>query len=1242
MKKTFLPFLFSLITLISTAQTTTEIPLIHTNDYGQAVLIRGISHNGKWAVAETRPEYDGGIVIDLSDYSFVEVTNADGDRGGRPVAITDDGSLAAGTFGNDNNPQPAIWRRSTGEWEILPYDKTLYGGGYVHDITPDGRWAVGRVMGKVNIFTEAPALWNLTTNEFIALPGLPTPKLDTFNQLPNRLTRISADGRFITASVSPGGSVLYDREKEAIITPKGKLPDGTDASVRVSAMSPSATYLYGHASYAGSPAFDEDAEEYSNSCLLNTATGDVTLVRDAHLESLMVWGVDDEGTMYAGSGGYGTPMRDFQVYAGGYWYALDQILWQAYGIDYYVTTRYYNTGTPYAFSADGKVLGSFTDPNQGEGWILSSPVNLAEACKKVDLMANYACDPAAGSQFSTLSTLRMGFDRSIALLGDPREITLLDSQNNPVAYCLGASLDENKITMSFRHIKLAQAEYTVKIPAGMLCMKELPSLKNKDIYIKYSGRPDRPVGLAPGANTEFSLRVLDYSANTIVLPFENSIRLTEGASVKITNTESGEQIADLMLNVQDNKLILRSAATIPLFRFSDYEVNIPAGTVTDLGSAATTGNEPILLTIHGNYEEQPSDDSVLFTEDFNTGLGNKFIFYEGDHLSPVQQMVDWGFTTDTTPWWIARDSYETTDYAAVSHSWYTSGGHSDDWMILRRMYIPDETCRLTFDSQSYRQLATDHLHVYAIPSDKIYNTASAEAMTHFRANAELIYDKQQSPGANEETLEGDWLHNDLSLAPYAGKYIYLAFVNEDEGGSALFVDNIAVTRNLTFALTQLTPASVVNEQSRPVSVKLYVNSDALTFSNVTLTLLDASDNMVDTFTMPAGTTLSKEMPLEVTFSKPLPLTPGTVNDFTIAVQADDMSTSFRRSITDLLFATTKRSVLEEYSGAACGNCPDGILMIERLKNDFPDRVIPLCIRSYLGDALSPYNSDYATLLGLEALGAPSACVSRRYAGFPLTTDAAGMATPFGPDPEHGLWYDFVVADQQQLSVADLAAECTVNNNDAREAAVKASVRYAIDTENNDHRLVAVLTEDKVNTTQTNYRYSSTDPFYGEWGAGGMYGKLNVRYMCDDVVRNVSHPNLTGDPGSVPQNMKAGEVAEYTMWLPIPSGNINLGNSSVTLLLIDAATGYIDNAVRVPLTMIGSVNTTERPEPRITARPEQLLIQSEETLSAALYDLTGRLIAQAAGTQILLPRPAHTPTILRLTYPDGTIQTRRQL
>ena len=76
--------------------------------------------------------------------------------------------------------------------------------------------------------------------------------------------------------------------------------------------------------------------------------------------------------------------------------------------------------------------------------------------------------------------------------------------------------------------------------------------------------------------------------------------------------------------------------------------------------------------------------------------------------------------------------------------------------------------------------------------DERYNTLSSEVVKRMRDEGTVIFEQQLTPGATEGTLADEWQNVSLPLSAFKGSNIYIAFVNENENQSMIFIDNIDV------------------------------------------------------------------------------------------------------------------------------------------------------------------------------------------------------------------------------------------------------------------------------------------------------------------------------------------------------------------------------------------------------------------------------------------------------------------
>ncbi len=1239
MKKRIISTVMLMAAAISVPLAVSADVKLTVGNFDTASIYWGLSDNGKWAVTSDCPDREGGKVVDLSDNSFVTLTMTNATGGyGAPQDVSDDGNIVVGSY----DGMAAMWTRAKGEWTILAYDKNKYGGGQVYQLTPDGKYAVGRLFDKEDLYKEYPAMWDLTTNTFIELEGLPEYDMAMEDKHQHRLNAITNDGRYIAGCVSFSymGETLYyiyDRQTKTYDplgfeeTPEGFIPTNENLKFLDSIyFSPDGKKATGDAYIVKEIPGSFMANEYTAPYLYDVETKTFEIFDKATDSGYLIMAISNKGNIFAGGNGVsGTPLRNAYVRSGKYWYGIDQIMKANYDMDLTVIDQGL-TGTPQGVSGDGRTFISFIDPNLGSSYALTVDKDWDELCEKVDLMGNYYIMPLPGSAMASAYTFDVVFDRAIRQLGETSEIELLDGEGNVVRNAMGLAINANRASISFRRLTLNPSEvYTVVIPAGMFSMAEDTAVKNREVRAQYVGiasEPLAPTIVSPADGS--GITQIDYATFNIELGFPAYISLAEDAKAYLYIDDADQTLsAELGLRTTQNVLTVFSTATVPLRRGISYKLVIPAGSVTDLSGAAATANEEIVLHYTGMWQSS-SDDRIIYTTDFDSGLPNDMLFYEGDHNTPTSRMAGFGFTADTTPWWIARDD-ESYDYAAMSHSTYNPSGKSDDWMVTPQLFVPSANVRLEFDAQNYRRRAEDRLSVYVIPSDVVYGALNDEIINKFRADGTLVFNEVLEPGESEESLDGDWTHFEVPLSKFEGKYVYIAFVNENENQSIVFIDNIVVINDMRYQLNITSPLVVVRSESEIIAGTVDVFSEEANYNAIKMTLKDGDGKTIDTIDA-TGLNVTAEKPFEFSFDKPLPLSIGKINKFTIDIAMTDKgaenaeSTVVSAELSDLAFETVKRAVLEEYTGQSCGNCPLGIRGVELIQKDFGDLFIPVVIRSYDNDPESPLNADYAEKIQING-GAPGGVVNRHYYGFPMSEED-GVYTNATGSIENGLWYDFVVAEINDRAIVDFITEKDVEEGDtnytyaslppdAGRVTVNAAIRYAVDATDQSVNLFAVLLENDVLCFQENYFCNTSIPILGDWSSGGPLAQNVVAIEYDHLCRNASHTNCIGDPGVLPREFVADTPVSTTLRIAAPSTKIkNRDKLDVVVMLYDNVTGRIANAVKVPVNTSLSVENVIANEGNITivANGGVVTVNGNGAVAAEVYDLTGRRLAAAQG------------------------------
>ncbi len=1251
-----------LIAVVSVLAVQAQKPEIRKYAFDDSGILQSMSDNGEWAIV-------GFGTSDLSEMGKVKVLNVktgayedlqteeEVTLYGKQTAndITNDGETVVGAF----KGEPAYWTRSTRQWSVLPMPVGCTGAVVTH-VTPDGRYAIGRGLSASSEYFSKGVMWDIKMGSIITLPNLPVLDMSHEDQNQQQFISLSNDGRYVLGSLSYSYLLpvapcvfLYDR-----VTATAKFigfdPSDTQdwkpwsnglAFIDEGRISPNGKYVACHAwlyESSGSSAANVDGDAVA---YYDVESGEFAVLEGSN--GMYPTVVDNNGTVYAASPA-GNPLREWSVYRNGYWYPVSQILVQKYGIDFYAQTKYGNTGTVMDASGDGKFLSIMVDP-RGESYTMALPGPIGPLCDDINLLGNYSVSPASGSTFTKLRSVEITFDRKVEFIGkDVKAAVLTKSDGTFVRATSGiavSSKSDNTIVLTFRTETLEAGEtYEVTVPAGIISIAGDPDKVNSEIKITYNGRADEPVAVKEVYPKDGSvLAKIDNGSNPVAITFDSQITLAANASaeLRLIDGDSYDKVCSLTTYVNGTTLYLYPAATQYLYNEKHYQVVVGKGSVSDYSGSGLS--EEIVLHYTGSYIREIShDNAILFKDDFSNQAQSliNFMRYEGDHLTPVADMQALGFDADNQPWnFSIREDKTSTDYCAGATSMYSPAGQSNDWMVVPQLEIPDEYVFLTFKAQSYKNGMNDRLKVLVWECDENINAMSSEVITRFAAEAKVVFNEVLTPGATEEGLTGEWGEYVVDLAEYSGKKIYIAFLNENMNKSAVFVDDIQVMREMKFFVSLTSQEKVVNRDDIMIAGVLTANADNETFTSAKLTLKDSKGNPVDEI-MATGLSLAKGDKYAFSFSKPLILEKGTSNKCVIEVEMGNYKDNVNCIIKNLAFEPTKRVVLEEVTGVTCGNCPQGIIAIEHLKDIYGDAIIPISIHTYTGDPFAGGLAPYSSYLGLSS--APSAMIQRNgIISFPMAADV--LTGDYTLSNGYTLWKDLVAAEFETPADAELSAEYQL---DAESGTfdLPVTVKYAMDANNLNLNIFVVMLEDGIKSYQENYFSASSDPAYGEWGVGGIYGQSIVYdYMHYDLARACWGTSYSGTAGLLPQSMKAGEaVTAQLTGFTMPENVDVAANTRAVVMLIDGNTDKLINAVCVKPQGYTGINDAQANENicQITAGNGFVKIAANSNITAEVYTTAGLLIGAANGKGTVSVPVNHKGIAVVRAVADGKVTVKK--
>lgn len=1202
-----LPFLFILAVFASlTVKADDFTPEIIFPRPGQDCILSGISDNGHWAV------YGSNIVdITVNPFEFRNI-------GGSCRDISDDGKTVVGSNGG-----PAVWKEGIG-WKRLPIPAGTRGGNALK-VTPDGRYAVGVVsLGVVN--SSDGVMWDLDNLSIVELPDRPmedraahTPYPNTYQ---NQYDNISGDGRYVQGTLAwsymgDQTAYVYDREtQQTHYVGYKKKADGTFTPDDPLLHYTECEGMSGDGHYVTGPAYILQNGEYLTAYRYDVWNDTFEYYdKDIQPDS---WGfaVSNDGLVFLRKTAY-NPYSDGYVCYNNFYYAFKDILEIGYGIN---LEKYGidNTGVPCICSADGRTLLFINSPQSS--YVVKFKEDLKDVCERLELLRNWTSSPRSGSVMSKLSLVTMEF--SYLVETSPTGFTkigLYDENDNLVANPLaqgGLYANGNSLNVTFRTLTLApDKEYTLRIPTGICHVKGLPNNINQEIEIKFIGRKEGPVAvesITPESGS--TLTSLSLQTDPILVKFDADIKqnATLQDPILMYIDDNPDPTAYLYAGLYNaNTLAIFPSNEQPLYTGSRYTIKVPAGIVTDISGYGAS--EAFEIEYSGNYIPQFGNDDYIFKS--NCDNWDNFLFYEGDHGNPTSEYLGMGFTADTTPWWVVRDNENSTDLAFASHSSYTDYRQANDWVMTRQLYIPDNTVCLDFDGQSYRKNKEDYLKIYVYVSDALINSLSAATVEQIQELGDLIFNEKLDPGATEGGLDDEWTHYKLSLEKYAGKNIYIAFVNQNQDQSMVMIDNILVSRVIDSFVALTTPSNVIAKESQEIKGYVKVENPQADYSSLSMQLFDSEGSLISSISA-NGLSLKGGDAYQFEFPEALPLTIGEDNKFTIKFKLEDYSDEYAGSIKDLVFEPVKRVVLEEFTGRDCQFCPQGHAMIERLGEMFGNSFIPIGLYCYNGtDPKGLGVMDYWSYLGMTA--APSARVNRRPTSMSLVyvnpLDRYIYSKTEYPDADlEPLWYDDVVAELAEPTYLDISVEKTSAGNSS-ELTYVATVKSAVHLENQNIRVFGVLLENGLFDYQVNAMYDTSDPLLGEWGKGGALGSSVAQTTFNHVARATWGRGYNGTANLIPVTLYPGAVYSVDISLDNLQYVDKIENCEFVVILIDGNTGRILNAATEgDTTAIKEAVENALNSVSVAAVNGEIQVVSAEDATVQVFTAAGQLLGTAMG------------------------------
>lgn len=376
------------------------------------------------------------------------------------------------------------------------------------------------------------------------------------------------------------------------------------------------------------------------------------------------------------------------------------------------------------------------------------------------------------------------------------------------------------------------------------------------------------------------------------------------------------------------------------------------------------------------------------------------------------------------------------------------------------------------------------------------------------------------------TGNSDWITTTINVSTYAGNAnVKFAFVYSDNGGwlYGCAIDNVEIfvpPFSYDMSAESITTKEYLGINSAPFAVDGILKNNG----GATITNFDLNYNVDNGTVVSAAITGVNIEPLdEYVFSHPTLWDPGSVGSYEIKVWASNLNGNpDENTVNDTTAKTVnvvdsiakKTVIIEEFTGAWCGFCPDGAVVIDDIQNDHGHDVIAVAVHD--GDAME-ISDGIRTAFNVTAY--PTGMIDRKL--FP------GEAK----EPHsRNAWPDHVISQLEAFSPCYTHISFTY---DALSREINATVTAEfIESASGDMRIIFMVVEDGVTGIGSGYNQSNnynTVPGHPYYQAGNPI----IGYVHNHVLRAIPSGAM-GNAGVIPNNVTTNSSYNETFNYTLPA------------------------------------------------------------------------------------------------------------
>ncbi len=590
---------------------------------------------------------------------------------------------------------------------------------------------------------------------------------------------------------------------------------------------------------------------------------------------------------------------------------------------------------------------------------------------------------------------------------------------------------------------------------------------------------------------------------------------------------------------------------------------------------------------------------TLFVCDFEGGIPETFACYDRDGHEPSRSMKRYGLENGVA--WAAHAEEGTENTVAYSGSWYKEAAQSDDWLVTPAIHVADVRAILSWQACA---IDAEHPDGYSV-----YITDKGNRPEDF-TDAPLLTIPAEATA---------WQERFLPLEAYAGKDVYVAFVNNSTNCNLLMVDNIAVTtREHTFKFTNLTPEAITKAGS--VKVKGTITSSGfLPVEGYKLELTHGGQ----TYTIDRSTeSIEPDSLVTVTFDAGINVGLNSTEDYALTISS--MEGTDVETIQGSITCFERTVLIEEGTGTWCMWCPRGQYYLKELHKKRPGEFVDVAV--HVSDEMMV--TDYA--MGLYApffatFGLPSCVMDRQGELMNGLGSLEEIEAMLDKARERGAIGRFMNLEAHAYN------DIPIGRGAVRLSQIElwGTCEFGKAVNKGDYRLSLIVVEDSVTG------YAQANAYSGSSGAMGGFDLLPDPIPAGEYyfanVGRARYDSLYDELWVVEAQAERHQPVSFYGNFRYPQNITDINKVKVVALIIDNQTGEIVNAMEAKLPYTYAEGIDNLPAPSPIRLQGDALTAGSPLRQVEVWSLSGQLLHKAmpnSGRYTLPPMEKGQAVIIR--------------